>query len=232
MVRRDQVGTPAQRCGNSDGDKSRRLLVDAAQRRSPLAQKYLEDEPQAGALLLEQAQRRLRRAGRGPCRAPRDAPGRAAARRSQPRRRARRGVRSLLAVCRRADGGTAVEGAPRAVGGVLPVVGAGVAVPHLPLAGAPVEAALVTLAAPLQGPTPDGVRASTVVVLLSPEYAGRWSRSSASPSSRRSAEGAQKRSTATPCSSPPGTGESSRCTTTSRPSSTHAVEATVPGWNQ
>jgi hypothetical protein len=107
-----------------------------------------------------------------------------------------------------------------------------------------------------EGPTPDGVRASTVVVLLSPERdrgqparighvarlaastprspecAGRWSRSSASPSSSRSAEGAQKRSTATPCSSPPGTGESSRCTTTSRPSSTHAVEATVPGWNQ
>jgi hypothetical protein len=137
-----------------------------------------------------------------------------------------------------------------------PVVGAGVAVPPLPLAGAPVEATLVTLTAPLQGPTPDGVRASTVVVLLSPERdrgqpariahvarlaastprspecAGRWSRSSASPSSSRSAEGAQKRSTATPCSSPPGTGESSRCTTTSRPLSTHAVEATVPGWNQ
>jgi hypothetical protein len=37
------------------------------------------------------------------------------------------------------------------------------------LAGAPVEATLVTLTAPLQGPTPDGVRASTVVVLLSPE---------------------------------------------------------------
>jgi hypothetical protein len=119
MVRRDQVGTPAQRCGNSDGDKSRRLLVDAAQRRSPLAQKYLEDEPQAGALLLEQAQRRLRRAGRGPRRALRDAPGRAAVRRSQPRRRARRGVRALLAVGRRADGGAAVEGAPRAVGGVF-----------------------------------------------------------------------------------------------------------------
>jgi hypothetical protein len=88
-----------------------------------------------------------------------------------------------------------------------PVVGAGVAVPHLSLAGTPVEAALVTLAAPLQGPTPDRVRASTVVVLLSPERdrgqpaasrtwrgswraastprspecAGRWSRSSALP---------------------------------------------------
>jgi hypothetical protein len=47
MVRRDQVETPAQRCGKSDGDESRRLLVDAAQRMSPLAQKYLEDEPQA-----------------------------------------------------------------------------------------------------------------------------------------------------------------------------------------
>jgi len=35
MVRRDQVETPAQRCGNSDGDESRRLLVDAAQRMSP-----------------------------------------------------------------------------------------------------------------------------------------------------------------------------------------------------
>jgi hypothetical protein len=50
-----------------------------------------------------------------------------------------------------------------------PLVGAGVAVPHLPLAGAPVEAALVTLAAPLQGRLPTGVWASTVVVLLSPE---------------------------------------------------------------
>jgi hypothetical protein len=47
MVRRDQVETPAQRCGKSDGDASGCLLVDAAQRMSPLAQKYLEDEPQA-----------------------------------------------------------------------------------------------------------------------------------------------------------------------------------------
>jgi hypothetical protein len=42
MVRRDQVETPAQRCGKSDGDESGCLLVDAAQRMSPLAQKYLE----------------------------------------------------------------------------------------------------------------------------------------------------------------------------------------------
>jgi hypothetical protein len=47
MVRRDQVETPGQRCGRSDGDECRRLLVDAAQHMSPLAQKYLEDESQA-----------------------------------------------------------------------------------------------------------------------------------------------------------------------------------------
>ena len=112
-----------------------------------------------------------------------------------------------------------------------PVVGAGVAVPHLPLAGAPVEAALVTLAAPLQGrpPTGCGRRRSWCCCRRSTQAGGRdraRRRAQADPQS------AQKRSTATPCSSPPGTGESSRCTTTSRPSSTHAVEATVPGWNQ
>jgi hypothetical protein len=78
-------------------------------------------------------------------------------------------VRALLAVGRRADGGAAVEGAPRAVGGVFAAGSVRVSgAATCRLAGAPVEATLVTLTAPLQGPTPDGVRASTVVVLLSP----------------------------------------------------------------
>jgi hypothetical protein len=176
---------------------------------SPLAQKYLEDEPQAAALLLELAQfrrgssdesvegiaerlktRRVATCSTWRARASRSGP--AGRRRRSCRRRSASGGRRLRRWSVRASG-----------------------VPHLSLAGAPVEAALVTtLAAPLQGPTPDAcgrrrpwcccrrarprparpdrARAAArgaASTPRSPECAGRWSRSSASPSSSRSAEG-------------------------------------------
>jgi hypothetical protein len=162
MVRRDQVETPAQRCGNSDGDESRRLLVDAAQRMSPLAQKYLEDEPQAAALLLEQAQRRLEQAQRRLeqhelaelrryvatqfRRGGSDEPVDGLAERLETRRvvlqLGRANLRDVLDVaCARfsrwAGGPTAAQ-LSKALrerwAASSPVVGAGVAVPHLPLA--------------------------------------------------------------------------------------------------
>jgi PTS system nitrogen regulatory IIA component len=166
------------------------LLIDAAQRLSPLAQKYFEDEPQAAALLHDLASRRLeghqlaelRRyvatqfkhsEGEEPVEALTD------------RLETRRVVLQLggatltdvldVAAARfsRWEGGPSAAQLSRAFRErceeVSVAVGAGVAVPHLSAAGAPVQAALVTLATPLHAETPDGVKPSTVVVLLSPE---------------------------------------------------------------
>lgn len=47
-------------------------------------------------------------------------------------------------------------------------LGAGVMVPHVVVDGAPVRAAVVTLARPLKGPTPDGAPVSVAFVLLLP----------------------------------------------------------------
>jgi hypothetical protein len=254
MVRRDQVETPGQRCGRSEGAECRRLLVDAAQRMSPLAQKYVEDESQAtqfrrGASdepvegLAERLETHWVVLQLGGANLGDGLDGEACARFS-----------------RWASGPTAAQ-LSKALrerwAASSPLVGAGVAVPHLPLAGVPVEAALVTLAAPLQGRPLTGCgrrrswcccrpSATAASPPASRTWRGSW-RAASTPRSpgaqaggrdrarcraRADRQGAQKRSTATPCSSPPGTGESSRCRTMSRPSSSHAVEATVPGWNQ
>jgi hypothetical protein len=118
MVRRDHVGTPAQRCGNSDGDESRRLLVDAAHRMSPLARNTSK---------TSRRPRRCCSSRRGAS----DEPVEGLAERLETRRVVLQlGAANLGDVLdvacarfsrggRRADGGAAVEGAPRAVGGVF-----------------------------------------------------------------------------------------------------------------
>jgi hypothetical protein len=92
-------------------------------------------------------------------------------------------VRALLAVGRRADGGAAVEGAPRAVGGVFAAGSVRVSgAATCRLAGAPVEATLVTLTAPLQRgrpPTGCGRRRSWCccrpsATAASPPASGTW----------------------------------------------------------
>jgi nitrogen PTS system EIIA component len=165
------------------------LLVDAAQRLSPAVQKYVEDEPQAAALLLDLARRRLDANQLAELRryiavqferADPEDPVEALADRLETRRVVLQlGGATLTDVLDVAAARFSPwQGAPAAgqlaralrerCAELSPAVGAGVAVPHLSVAGAPVQAALVTLAAPLAVEAPDGVKPSTFVVLLSP----------------------------------------------------------------
>jgi PTS system nitrogen regulatory IIA component len=166
------------------------LLMDAASRPSPAAQRYLAEEPQAAALLLDLAQRglgaqelaQLRRYVRAQFpRRGTDDQVEPLARRLEPKRVVLQlggaELRDVLDVaCARF---TRPAGGPKAAAlskkllerceALSPAVGAGVSVPHLAVPGVMPQAALVTLAEPLAGETPDGAKLTTFVVLLSPE---------------------------------------------------------------
>ncbi len=166
-----------------------RLLVDAAQRLAPIAKTYLEQEPQAAALVLDFAERKLDASQLAQLRRyvsahfpkgeaePRDEVEPLAGRLDAKRvvlQLAGANLRDVLEVAAARFSRSAALPKSAALATQLeqrcrelsPAVGAGVAVPSLAVKGAAVEAALVTLAQPL---ALDGAKASTFVVLLSPE---------------------------------------------------------------
>lgn len=166
------------------------LLLDAAHRLSPLAQRYVADEPQAAALLLDLARRglapdeleKVRRYIAREFPTPRgfDTTVVEPLASSLETRRVvlqlgGTDLRDVLDVaCGRFARTEAGPTAAQLSAALLerceaqsPAVGAGVAVPHLTVSGVVPQAAVITLAHPLSTPAPDGVKLSTFVVLVS-----------------------------------------------------------------
>ncbi|WIG94346.1 helix-turn-helix domain-containing protein [Myxococcus sp. SDU36] len=171
------------------------LLMDVANRLSPSVAAYLEEVPGAGALFLDIAQRRLSRRQLARVRdfldaefpvAPgrRDVPVPPLAPLLAPERVVLQlscagwddvldVVAERLASSRPgADVARVVEGLRRHREESSCAVGSGVAVPHSFLPGALPTAALVTLATPLAGDTPDGEPLRVVVAVLDAERGG------------------------------------------------------------
>jgi len=173
------------------------LLMDVAHRLSPFVSHYLEEEPGAGALLLDLARRRLTAEQLTRVRAFLDAE--FPARGAWPDT-AVPGLAPVLApgrmVLRLTCGALedALDVAAGRLAADLPgvtqarlvaelrrreaessnAVGNGVAVPHAHVEGAPPLAALVTLARPLPVATPDDVPLRLLVVLVSGERGPSW----------------------------------------------------------
>ncbi|MBK7863709.1 MAG: helix-turn-helix domain-containing protein [Archangiaceae bacterium] len=186
------------------------LLMDAAHRLSPVAQRYLEHQPQAAALLLELAQRELGPAelaqlkryvqAQFPQARAKAEPVEPLAERLSPRRVVLQlggaELHDVLEVAcarfTRPARGPSVRELSSALRErceqLSPSVGAGVAVPHLSVAGVEPQAALVTLAQPLKADAADGEAISTFVVLLSPER-GRAQRARIAHVARLAARG-------------------------------------------
>ncbi|MDC0712944.1 PTS sugar transporter subunit IIA [Stigmatella sp. ncwal1] len=189
----DAVPTPARLSAIArELDIPPTLLMDVAHRVSPFMASYLEQEPEAGQLFLEIAQRQLNRQQLSrlrqllntefPSRASsRDEPFTSLASLLSPERLV------LQLSCARLD--DALDVAAGRLASTSPLLGAGplaanmrqreeevssavgngVAVPRVFHRGGPALAALVTLARPLKAETPDGLPLRLVVALMSPE---------------------------------------------------------------
>jgi PTS system nitrogen regulatory IIA component len=187
----DPAPTPARLAGLAlELDIPAPLLVDLAHRVSPLLHDYVEAVPEAGTLFLEIAQRRLDARQLAEVRRFLDERFPVAS----ARRQERRGVAELLEpervivrlgcltlddaldvvsgrfVSRAHDAAAIAEALKRREREVSSAIGGGVAIPCAYLPG-PEQAAVVTLAAPLAGSTPDGEPVRVLVVLVGPRQA-------------------------------------------------------------
>ncbi|WP_434384456.1 helix-turn-helix domain-containing protein [Melittangium boletus] len=173
------------------------LLMDVAHRLSPFVAHYLEEEPAAGALLLELARRRLTAAQltrvrvwldtEFPARAPwPDTPVPALSPVLSPDRMVLRMTCGALEDALDVAAGRLAAALPEVSASRLVAelrrreaessnaVGNGVAVPHAHVENTPPLAALVTLARPLATETPDDIPLRLLVVLVGGERGPTW----------------------------------------------------------